>query len=81
MTLESERMGKQRFGGGVEMQSLLKESFERGMEIHSRISIFAEGCHGSLTKELCDTFNLRKHSQHQTYGIGIKEVCLVSGGG
>lgn len=44
------------------------------MELHAKCTIFAEGCHGHLTKQLVKRFNLREHSESQTYGIGIKEV-------
>lgn len=45
-----------------------------GMELHAKYTIFAEGCRGSLSKELEAKFDLRKDVQHQTYGIGIKEL-------
>ncbi|KAG5928768.1 hypothetical protein E4U42_008095 [Claviceps africana] len=51
-----------------------KASFERGMEFHARVTMFGEGCHGSLTKQVIKRFDLRKDSQHQTYGLGVKEV-------
>lgn len=51
-----------------------KESFERGMEFHARVTLLAEGCHGSLTKQVIKKFDLRRDSQPQTYGIGIKEI-------
>ncbi|KAG9295348.1 hypothetical protein G9A89_013377 [Geosiphon pyriformis] len=44
------------------------------MEFHAKVTLFAEGCHGSLTKTLIRKFNLRHGKQPQTYGIGIKEV-------
>jgi electron-transferring-flavoprotein dehydrogenase len=44
------------------------------MEIKAKVTLFAEGCHGSLTKSIINKFDLRKNSQHQTYGIGLKEV-------
>jgi flavin-dependent dehydrogenase len=44
------------------------------MELHAKLTIFSEGCHGHLTKSLMRRFNLREHAQHQTYGIGLKEV-------
>ena len=47
------------------------------MEIHGKVTLFAEGCHGSLSKSVIDKFNLRADSQHQTYGIGLKEVRLL----
>ncbi len=48
--------------------------FESGVEIHARQTILAEGCHGSLTKEVTHKFNLRENSSPQTYGLGIKEI-------
>lgn len=51
-----------------------KGSFERGMEFHARVTMFAEGAHGSLTKQVIKKFDLRSESQHQTYGLGVKEV-------
>ena len=50
------------------------DQFEAGMELHARQTIFAEGCHGSLTKELIAKYDLRKDSDPQTYGLGIKEI-------
>ena len=51
-----------------------KGSFEPGVELHARQTIFAEGCRGSLTKTLFERFDLRKDADPQTYGIGIKEL-------
>lgn len=48
--------------------------FARGMELHARVTLFAEGCHGSLAKTLYSKFDLRRNCQPQTYGIGLKEV-------
>lgn len=47
------------------------------MELHAKCTIFAEGCHGHLTKQLYKRFNLRKDCAPQTYGIGLKEVWEV----
>jgi electron-transferring-flavoprotein dehydrogenase len=44
------------------------------MELHARQTIFAEGCRGSLTKQLFSKFDLRDGVDPQTYGIGIKEL-------
>src|SRR6185295_12172359 len=44
------------------------------MEFKAKVTLFAEGCHGSLTKTLINKFNLREGCDPQTYGIGIKEV-------
>ena len=48
------------------------------MEIRAKVTMFAEGCHGSLTKGLFEKFDLRKDCQHQTYGIGLKEVWQIA---
>ncbi len=52
-------------------------AFERGMEFHARVTLFAEGCHGSLSKQVIGRFGLRRESQAQTYALGIKEVWEV----
>ncbi len=49
-------------------------NFQPGMELHARQTIFAEGCRGSLTRELFERFKLRDGADPQTYGIGIKEL-------
>ena len=50
---------------------------EPGVELRAKYTVFAEGCRGSLTKEVMDRFNLREGTQPQTYGIGIKELWEV----
>ncbi|CAK7219078.1 hypothetical protein SEUCBS140593_003767 [Sporothrix eucalyptigena] len=62
---------------GIGRDGKPKESFERGMEFHARVTLFAEGCHGSLTKQVIKKFDLRRDSDPQTYGLGIKEVWEV----
>jgi len=49
-------------------------NFQPGMELLARQTIFAEGCRGSLTRELFDRYQLRDGADPQTYGIGIKEL-------
>lgn len=62
---------------GVSKDFKPKSNFERGLEFHAKVTLFAEGCHGSLTKQVIKKFNLRKDSDPQTYAIGIKEVWEV----
>ena len=62
---------------GISRSGKPKASFERGMEFHARVTLFAEGCHGSLTKQVIKKFDLRRDSQPQTYGLGLKEVWEV----
>lgn len=48
--------------------------FMAGVEIHARHTVLAEGCHGSLSKKVIAQFNLRQHSDPQSYGLGVKEI-------
>jgi electron-transferring-flavoprotein dehydrogenase len=48
--------------------------FQPGMELYAKQTFFAEGARGSLTKNLIQKYDLRAHSDPQTYGLGIKEV-------
>ena len=59
---------------GVGRDGKAKETFERGMEFHARVTLLAEGCHGSLTKQVINKYDLRRDSEPQTYGLGVKEV-------
>lgn len=61
---------------GVAKDGAPKESFARGMELHAKVVLFGEGCHGSLAKTLYQNKNLdlRANCQPQTYGLGLKEV-------
>jgi electron-transferring-flavoprotein dehydrogenase len=47
------------------------------MEIHGKVTLFAEGCHGSLSKSVIEKFQLREGREPQTYGIGLKEVLFI----
>jgi len=53
------------------------ENFQRGMELRARYTLFAEGCRGSLSKQLIRRFHLRDDDAPQTYAIGIKELWEV----
>ncbi len=53
------------------------ELFQRGMELRASYTVFAEGCRGSLGKQLIATYGLNQGVDPQTYGIGIKELWEV----
>jgi electron-transferring-flavoprotein dehydrogenase len=59
---------------GIGRDGEKKASYQPGMELHGRYTLFAEGCRGSLTKTLEQKFGLREGVDPQTYGIGIKEL-------
>ena len=44
------------------------------MELHAKCTVFSEGCHGALAKQLYKTLNLREDCEPQSYAIGLKEV-------
>ncbi len=52
-------------------------NYQPGMELHARLTVFAEGCRGHLGKQLMQRFDLRDGVQDQTYGLGIKELWEV----
>jgi electron-transferring-flavoprotein dehydrogenase len=52
-------------------------SYQPGMELHAKYTLFAEGCRGHLGKELETRFRLRDSADPQTYGIGLKELWEV----
>ena len=59
---------------GVGKDGQPTDNFARGMELRAAYTLFAEGCRGSLTKQLLQRYNLRDGVQDQTYAIGIKEL-------
>lgn len=59
---------------GVNRAGERTDQFEPGVELHARQTVFAEGCHGSLTKQLIEKFDLRAGKSPQTYALGIKEL-------
>ncbi|WP_019090728.1 electron transfer flavoprotein-ubiquinone oxidoreductase [Komagataeibacter europaeus] len=50
------------------------DNYAPGMELRAKYTLFAEGCRGSLTKQVTAMYNLRKGVDPQTYGLGIKEL-------
>ena len=59
---------------GVNRKGEHTEAFQPGIELHAKYTFFAEGCRGNLGKQLEAKFNLRKGSDPQVYGIGLKEL-------
>jgi len=63
---------------GLDKEGNKKESYEQGMELHAKVTVFAEGCRGHLGKELIKKYNLDKEKDPQQYGIGFKEIWEVN---
>ena len=59
---------------GINAAGEEKDSYEPGMELLAKYTIFSEGCRGHLGKQLIKQFNLDTDATPQHYGIGIKEL-------
>lgn len=62
---------------GLDKNSEPTANFQKGMQLHAKHTLFAEGCRGELSQQLMKKFNLREGVQPQTYGIGIKELWRI----
>jgi electron-transferring-flavoprotein dehydrogenase len=62
---------------GISKSGEIKDSFARGLELRAKQTILGEGCRGSLTKTLFAKHKLRANCQHQTFGLGVKELWEV----
>ena len=59
---------------GLDAEGNEKASFEPGMELKAKYTVFAEGCRGHLGKELIAKFGLDTDASPQHYGLGFKEI-------
>ncbi|MBC6404183.1 MAG: electron transfer flavoprotein-ubiquinone oxidoreductase [Rhodospirillales bacterium] len=59
---------------GIGKDGEQKTEYTPGMELRATYTLFAEGCRGSLSKQLEAKYKLREGVDPQTYGIGIKEL-------
>jgi len=62
---------------GRDKQGEAKDSFQPGIELHGKYTLFAEGARGQLGKELIARYDLAAGATAQHYGIGIKELWQV----
>ncbi|KAG8346584.1 NAD(P) binding Rossmann like domain [Trypanosoma vivax] len=62
---------------GIDQNGRKTPRYDPGMLFKAKQTIFAEGCRGSCTKQLEKVYGLRGENNHQTYGLGIKEVWEV----
>ena len=53
------------------------DSFQLGMELHAKYTVFAEGARGHLGKQLIAKYQLNAGKDPQTYAIGVKELWEV----
>ena len=62
---------------GIDINGQKKDTYEPGIELHAKVTVFAEGCRGHLGKQLIKKYELDKDSDPQQYGIGLKEIWEV----
>jgi len=65
---------------GLDHHGNQMENFQPGTRIEAKITIFAEGTRGSLTKMLIEKFNLNEGKNEQVYSLGCKEIWSVPPG-
>ncbi len=63
---------------GVGKDGKHKDGFTRGMELHAKYTLFAEGARGNLGKQLTARFKLALGREPQKYGLGLKELWQVA---
>ncbi len=66
---------------GVEKSGAHGPNYQLGMELRATYTLFAEGCRGSLSKQLMAKFDLRRKAQPQTYALGVKELWSIRSAG
>ncbi len=62
---------------GVQKDGSPGPNHQPGVDLLAKYTLFAEGCHGHLTKRLIARFDLRQGRDPQIYGTGIKELWEV----
>ncbi len=62
---------------GIAKDGSHKPEYARGMELHAKYTLIAEGVRGSLAKEIQSRFNLRDGVDPQKFGIGLKELWQI----
>ena len=59
---------------GVGKDGEPSDSFQIGMELHGKYTLFAEGARGHLGKQLITKYKLDEGKDPQSYALGIKEL-------
>ena len=49
-------------------------NYQQGIELHGKYTFFAEGCRGSLGKQLIAKYDLQAGAENSVFGIGLKEL-------
>ena len=62
---------------GVGHNGEQKGSYQQGMELRGKYTLFSEGCRGNLGKEIIAKYALDAGIDPQHYGLGIKELWKI----
>src|SRR5262245_43441754 len=65
---------------GIDKHGHQKSTFEPGVDIRAKVTIFTDGVRGNLTKSLVRQLGLDDGKSPQVYAIGIKELWEVPAG-
>ena len=63
---------------GIGKDGQPNESFQLGMELHGKYTIFAEGARGHLGRQLIAKYKLDEGKDPQAYAIGVKELWEIA---
>ena len=72
-----EVLGVRTVDQGVGKDGQQQANFQPGMDIQARLTVFAEGTRGSLSKQLIKDKQLDRDSNPQIWGVGVKEIWEV----
>jgi electron-transferring-flavoprotein dehydrogenase len=65
---------------GVGKHGERKPTYEPGVDIHAKVTIFCDGVRGNLTKRLLQEFQLSKGREPEQYAVGVKELWDIPAG-
>jgi len=65
---------------GVDKHGEHKPTYEPGVDIHAKVTIFCDGVRGNLTKRVIQEFQLSKDREPEQYAVGLKELWDIPGG-
>ena len=76
---EAEKWGIEIYPGFAARDMIIENNVLMGIktgevDMYADITLLAEGCRGSLSQKIIEYFKLDKHSDPQTYGLGVKEL-------
>jgi len=71
---EGKICGAKTIDTGINHHGEKMENFQAGTRIEAKLTVFAEGARGSLTKTVIDKFDLQKGKNPQIFSLGCKEI-------